>query len=268
MRKAYISGLAFVALSATAASAADMAVKAPVYKAPAPVVDLWTGFYLGGSVGYGAGGWNSSSNQRVFNFETTSANPNVRGVTFGIQAGYNWRFAPQWIIGIEAEIVDPLKSGQVWTDPGLTECSDCIPEDFVPRFGGPASLSHEWKLRWFSTLRARLGFTPTENWMFYVTGGPAIGESSYQFIFSQPGAAAFLAPTYYALTTRPTNTGFAVGAGAETKIGTNWSVKFEYLYLDLGKTTVDTLDIDNFPFHVDYRLRSHFARIGINYLFR
>ena len=34
------------------------------------------------------------------------------------------------------------------------------------------------------------------------------------------------------------------------------------------KTTVDTLAIDNFPFHVEYRLRSHFARIGFNYLFR
>ncbi len=88
---------------------------------------MWTGFYVGGSVGYGAGGWNASSNQRVFNFESTTADPNVKGVTAGIQAGYNWRFAPKWVIGIEAEIVDPLKAGQVWNDPGLTGASIAIP---------------------------------------------------------------------------------------------------------------------------------------------
>ena len=33
-----------------AASAADMAVKAPVYKA-LPVVDPWVGFYVGANVG-------------------------------------------------------------------------------------------------------------------------------------------------------------------------------------------------------------------------
>ena len=268
MRKAYLSGLAFVALSATAASAADMAVKAPVYKAPAPVVDLWTGFYLGSSVGYGAGGWNSSSNQRVFNFETTSANPNVRGVTFGIQAGYNWRFAPQWIIGIEVEVVDPLKAGQVWNDPGLTECSDCIPEDFVPRFGGPASLSHEWKLRWFST-----------------AAGPRRIHADRELdvlCHRRPGDRRKLLPVHLLAARRRRLPGadvlrahhpsdehrFCGRRRRRDQDRTNWSVKFEYLYLDLGKTTVDTLDIDNFPFHVEYRLRSHFARIGINYLFR
>lgn len=267
MKASAIAIALFAIVSASSATAADLTARKAVYKAPPPVVDLWTGLYVGGNVGYGAGGWDSSSNQRVFNFDTTAANPNVRGVAAGIQLGYNWRFAPQWIIGVEADLVDPLKAGQTWNDPGIAACGDCIPEDFVPRPGGPASLSHEWKLRWFSSLRARLGFTPVDNWMFYVTGGPAVGESSYEFRFSQPGAAALPAPSYYALTTRPTNYGFAVGAGAETKINANWSIRAEYLYLDLGKTTVDALDIDNFPFHVEYRLRSNFARIGINYQF-
>ena len=71
-------------------------------------------------------------------------------------------------------------------------------------------------------------------------------------------------PTY-ALSTDKTTYGYSVGAGAETKLTANWSVKFEYLYLDLGKVSIDTLDIDGLPFHVDYRLRSHLARIGLNY---
>lgn len=266
MRTYLLGGLIIAAFGTASASAADLARRAPVYKAPPPVIDPWTGFYVGASLGYGWGGWDASSNQRVFNFESTTTSPNVKGVTAGIQAGYNWRFAPQWLVGIEAEIVDPLKAGETWGDPGQPVVSS-PPGDFVPRPGGPASLSHEWKLRWFGTVRARLGVLPVENWLFYATGGLAYGESSYQFIFSQPGAAAIPAPTYYALTTRPSHVGYTVGAGAETKLGPNWSVKFEYLYLDLGKASVDTLDIDGFPFHVDYRLRSHIARIGLNYKF-
>ena len=243
MKKHLLGALAFAAFGAASASAADLAVKAPVYKAaPVPIVDMWTGFYVGGSVGYGAGGWNASSNQRVFNFENTTANPNVKGVTAGLQAGYNWRFAPQWVVGIEAEIVDPLKAGEVWNDPGLgIPCGDCGPPgDFVPRPGGPASLAHEWKLRWFGTVRARLGVTPVENWLLYVTGGPAVGGSQYSFTFAQPGAAAIPAPTNYALRTDKTTYGYSVGAGAETKLTANWSVKFEYLYSRLSAKSRST----------------------------
>jgi outer membrane immunogenic protein len=267
VRNYFLGCLAFVALGTASASAADLAVKTPIYKAaPAPIVDMWTGFYVGANVGYGWGGWDASSNQRVFNFETTTASPNVKGVAAGIQAGYNWRVNPQWVVGIEADIEDPLSANQVWTDPGIA-VSVSPPSDFVPRPGGPASLSHDWKLRWFGTVRLRAGVTPVENWLFYVTGGPAIGGSRYSFDFGQPGAAAIPAPTTYALSTNKTTYGYSVGAGAETKLTTNWSVKFEYLYLDLGKVSIDTLDIDGFPFHVDYRLRSHLARIGLNYKF-
>ena len=81
------------------ASAADMAVKAPVYKA-LPVVDPWVGFYVGGSWG----DWRADSNQRVYNFESFTANPKVDGILGGVQAGYNWRLAPQWLWGIEGDI--------------------------------------------------------------------------------------------------------------------------------------------------------------------
>jgi outer membrane immunogenic protein len=136
MQRILLSSLAFVAFGTTCAMAADMVVKAPVYKAPVPVVDMWTGFYVGANIGYGAGGWNAASNQRVFDFESTTANPNVKGLTAGIQAGYNWRINPQWLLGIEADIQDPLKAGQTWSDPGLgIPCGDCPP----PRRLRPAS---------------------------------------------------------------------------------------------------------------------------------
>lgn len=72
---------------ATPANAADMPVRGPVYKyapQPAPVFN-WTGFYVGGHVGYGF-------------------NSDLDGFALGLQAGYNWQFSPNWVFGLEADI--------------------------------------------------------------------------------------------------------------------------------------------------------------------
>jgi outer membrane immunogenic protein len=53
MKKILIISAAIGALFAGSASAADMAVKAPIMKAPPPPVYNWTGCYLGGGLGYG-----------------------------------------------------------------------------------------------------------------------------------------------------------------------------------------------------------------------
>ena len=94
--KKFVLGVAALAITAGGASAADMAVKAPVYR-PAPVVDLWAGFYVGANVGYSWGDWRADSSQRVYDFEQFTARPKVDGVLGGVQAGFNWRMAPQWI---------------------------------------------------------------------------------------------------------------------------------------------------------------------------
>src|SRR5229473_834319 len=58
MKKLWLAIVASVALAAGGpAIAADLAVKAPVYKAPPIVVPVWSwsGFYVGGNVGYSWG---------------------------------------------------------------------------------------------------------------------------------------------------------------------------------------------------------------------
>ena len=247
------------------ASAADMPVKMPV-KAPIVVYDQWVGPYAGVNIGYSWGSWSATNTQAVgplgiFNFESTTASPKVNGILGGVQAGYNWRLAPQWIWGIEGDVqITGEKASETWTDP---EGGNIIIENFVPRVGGPATLSSEWKFPWFGTLRLRAGYNPAENWLLYVTGGLAFGESKYSFNFSQPGTT----PSTYALSQTSTNVGFAVGGGAEIKLDRHWSVKAEYLYVDLGTRTINTTDIDGAPFSVSYRVRDHIGRIGLNYFF-
>lgn len=79
---------------ATPANAADMPVRGPVYKyapQPAPVFN-WTGFYVGGHVGYGF-------------------NSDLDGFALGLQAGYNWQFSPNIVFGVEADITGTDMNG-------------------------------------------------------------------------------------------------------------------------------------------------------------
>ncbi|MFI4960767.1 MAG: outer membrane protein [Hyphomicrobiales bacterium] len=274
MHRIGLALLGSIALIGSAA-AADMPVKMPV-KAPIVVYDPWVGLYAGVNIGYSWGNWSATNQQFVpplgiFNFESTTASPKVNGILGGVQAGYNWRVAPQWILGIEGDAqITGEKASDNWTDPELPPTVNINP-NFVLRPGGPATLSSEWKFPWFATLRLRAGYNPSPDWLLFVTGGLAVGESKYSFNFSQPGAALNVPPastaTTYALSANRTAAGFAVGAGTEYKIDRHWSVKAEYLYVDLGTHTINTTDIDGAPFSVSYRVRDHIGRLGLNYFF-
>ena len=87
--------------------------------------------------------------------------------------------------------------------------------------------------------------------MPYVTGGVAYGDIRARI--DPVGLAA-----------SETNVGWALGAGLEYAFLSNWTVKAEYLYVDLGRfdtgfaAPVAKLDVD---------LKQHMARVGLNYRF-
>src|ERR1700686_2745439 len=150
MHRFRFAALAAVAVFgfASVASAADLPVKAPAYKGPVAVLPNWTGFYVGGNVGYSRGDWEATSNQAVYNFESKTDSPKVDGWLGGLQAGYNWQNG-QWVYGIETDFQwTGEKRQHNWSDPGSTCTTD---EDFIPpNWGaGPAYVASEWKLRWF-----------------------------------------------------------------------------------------------------------------------
>lgn len=257
---------ALAAMSAIAfsqiASAADLPRKAPV--APTIVPYNWTGFYVGVNAGYTWGPWDASSNQIIFDPSATH-DAKVNGALGGLQAGYNWQ-AGGWVYGLEGDIqITGAKDTDAWTAPGAPPIIIEGPADFLPgpAGGGPMFFSHEWKFPWFGTFRGRWGFLPAERWLLYVTGGLAFGEAKYNFTFSQPGAVRLFNP--YFLSDSVTKVGWTVGAGTETAFANNWSAKLEYLYVDLGTRAIDTVDVDGAPFHVEYKIRNHIVRVGLNY---
>src|SRR3978361_2459692 len=93
MKKLLLSSAALITFAAPAL-AADLAARpytkaAPVYTAPAAVYN-WTGFYVGGHVGGAFAGDNSlqGSDARFLG---------------GVQAGFDYQFAPNWVMGVEAQ---------------------------------------------------------------------------------------------------------------------------------------------------------------------
>uniref|UniRef100_UPI00378359C8 outer membrane protein n=1 Tax=Aestuariivirga sp. TaxID=2650926 RepID=UPI00378359C8 len=67
------------------------------------------------------------------------------------------------------------------------------------------------------------------------------------------------------------NTGLAAGAGVEWRVNSDWSLKAEYLYADLGEidSTLVVLDV----YQAGHELESsvsldvHIARVGLSYHF-
>src|SRR5262249_18449691 len=98
-------GLAAIFAAGTAASAADLPVKAP--PPPVPVLN-WTGFYIGANAGWLRQKDDGSSNFFSANSPAIQTNnPQLNSLTDssfvgGVHAGYNWQIN-QWLLGIEAD---------------------------------------------------------------------------------------------------------------------------------------------------------------------
>jgi outer membrane immunogenic protein len=92
--KKFLMGAAVLFLP-TAAIAADL----PSYKAsPAPAyVDPWNGFYLGADLGYVGANPAGVVNTTPFSFTQN-------GFSGGGYAGYNWRLAPLFLVGVDADL--------------------------------------------------------------------------------------------------------------------------------------------------------------------
>ncbi|SIO14749.1 high affinity Mn2+ porin [Bradyrhizobium erythrophlei] len=222
------AGAAFGALAlGSPALAADMALKAPAYKA---IYD-WTGFYLGGHVGYGDGGLGAGTNPLP---EQGAFFPHsITGGTGGFQAGYNRQFSNRVVLGIEAD------------------ATFTSPVDLPRRAPAPFNATIDYT----GTLRGRAGYA-FGAWMPYLTGGFAWGHSHINI--NDGGKEVLSSPGQY-------HTGWTVGAGAEFAVGGNWSAKLEYDYIDLARRMYDLSDFALPGVNVDPRI--HLIKFGLNYRF-
>jgi outer membrane immunogenic protein len=274
----------FAALTAApAAFAADMPSPAPVYaKAPVPVANDWTGFYLG--AGLGSRSANVSEQTLSAAIQSTNAAqsfnamaPNqclalLCGATqaldhtafrFSPYFGYNWQIGPQWLVGLEGDVGFGSKTSTINGVPlpsaGFLDLNNLQGDSFAIKTG------------WDASARARVGYLVTPDLLVYATGGAAwqhIEATSTIGPFNQ--FSGFIANS---ITDARTAHGYTVGGGIETMVWGHWLLRGEFRYSDFGTITntdvrtEPTLNNNTFTTNYKLHLTTETALVGVAYKF-
>jgi len=174
----------------------------------------------------GGYGWATSD----WSSAVTTGSPKPKGAVLGGTLGYNLQTGV-WVWGLEADLD---YSWMKATDVGTGAC---------------AAPGCETKNTYLATGRGRIGYS-FDRWLPYITGGAALGGVK-------------MTPASGVSTTKD-KFGWTIGGGVEYAFGGAWSVKAEYLYVDLGKATCGggTCGIDT-----DVKFKDNLVRAGLNYRF-
>jgi outer membrane immunogenic protein len=233
------------------AFAADLPVKAPIYtKAPVAPWWSWSGFYLGGNVGY-SWGKQSATVTDLAGDPLASSGTNLNGVIGGGQIGYNYQINSA-VLGIEADLQGSGQRGH--GSFGLPPVCPIGPFVAAPPPCVTTTGVDTDKLEWFGTVRGRLGYAAPGRWLPYVTGGWAYGDGK---IDGTTASTVYSNTHFYS--------GWTAGGGIEWAFADHWSTKLEYLYADFGKGPVvpisPTLNL------VTGHMTDNIVRAGVNYRF-
>jgi outer membrane immunogenic protein len=122
-------------------------------------------------------------------------------------------------------------------------------------------------LKWFATLRGRLGVAATDRLLLYGTGGLALGRLDYSGNIHR---TAILLNFDVPASTSVTKAGWTIGAGAEYALPDQWSIKAEYLYYDLGSASITgnltVLGVVTGPQATySFATRGNIVRFGLNH---
>jgi outer membrane immunogenic protein len=249
----------------------------------------WTGFYAGVNAGVGYGqidktvGFTNDSPTGAGNFflngiftDNTASGFNSfsqsllsDGFVGGAQLGYNRQFARDWVVGVEADIQSGLQ-GSASTTGNVDQ----------PAPDTPITLTSDQNLKWFGTVRGRLGFA-TERFLMFGTAGVAYGRTEVSANMTNPNNVVVTAPAGSTTLSCPANQVCIAGADSKTSIG--WTVggglewalwnhvmlKVEYLHVDLGGQTVRLVAPPNGTGFVTAKFDNSFniVRAGLNYKF-
>jgi outer membrane immunogenic protein len=223
------------------AFAADLPVQAPVYKA-LPPPPLWTGFYIGGTIG---GAWakdnitdvDGLNNPAGFSYSLQDA-----GIIGGGVIGYNLQYG-HFVYGVEVDLggIGFGKTVDEPVSPGITN-----------HLGGG----------FYGDATGRLGYEAAGA-LFYAKGGWAYFDGKASVANPGGGAGGGTA------TTGPFEGGWTVGAGIEYAFAPAWSAKVEYQHFDFGSQTATLSILGSAIPSVRYSndLTVETFKLGVNYHF-
>jgi outer membrane immunogenic protein len=233
---ALLAGVAAVAGLGYSASAADLGVRAAP---PPPPPPSWTGFYVGvhaGAALEGGSNWTfQDPNGFLSGANLNQAGNSELGGIGGLQAGYNWQFAPAWVAGFEADwswasLSDHRTAGPLNLGVGATGFIGAA--GAVPNSNVQMSANTDW----LASARAKLGYVGLWNTMFYATGG--VAWANIEYAAQESNTPPTFAQTFTSVTSfHETKTGWVVGGGAEWMATPNILLRAEYLYYNLNSGT-------------------------------
>jgi outer membrane immunogenic protein len=225
------------ALLAGPAIAADIPVKAPLYRVPPPV-PTWTGFYIGinGGVARMAGPSMTYQDLAVNVYFPATVHPSATSGIAGFHAGYNLQATGNWLLGIEGDwdwtnLRNGASQNLVCAGPTRPQCHGV---NLV--FTDNAFLQTE--ANWLASLRGRVGYTWNQ-WLLYATGGVAWANLDFTTQVDCTNVApSFCGGGAQRIHTQFSNTrvGGVVGGGVEYKPASNWIFGIEYLYYRFDHT--------------------------------
>jgi len=239
-----------ITVAAIAAGALALGVSA---QALAQETINWSGPYVGLTAGYSDGRFNAKDAPLTRNGSgfygpagtILNSDPDfkLKGGEYGVTAGWN-RQNGRLVAGFEGDLSYSDVDGR----------SKLVGQ---PTASTTTNLSAE--LKYLATVRARLGYAMGPA-LLYGTAGFASTEMKFRRGYTN------------ATTTMPGDDtrrylGFTYGAGAEYSLGPKWSVKAEYLRLNLGERMFRNGYSDGSSGVANVRLDRDLYRVGVNYHF-
>src|SRR6187399_3234658 len=198
-----LARIVLLATMASAVSGSAFAADLPARMEPvAPVAYVpafsWTGFYVGGELGWIQTNPKYTTGALLLGapFLVTSGS-DKNGLTYGVLAGYNYQVG-QLVLGIEGDF-------QGWTVGQIRYTA--ITGDFLTG-----------RSKWGGSIRGRLGYA-ADRALFYMTGGAALLSTNT----SATG-------TGYSIGSDGTRWGWTVGAGIDYAFAEHWFTGIEYRY--------------------------------------
>ncbi|EKX56436.1 putative outer membrane protein [Rhodobacter sp. AKP1] len=221
MKHGFLFGAAALALlstSSVALAGGPIAVpmEAPVTAlAPSGTYD-WSGFWIGGGLGYGSTNYDISGDADLAEGQSGALElPDLggQGGLLSLEAGYAYALAPRWILAGQLDYA----FGNIDNDADLS-------------LDGELSLdaSYDIKVKSMMAGTARLGYLPSDTTMIYGLAGltRAKFEADYSVSGVTSGGYDF------------SDTGLTIGAGMETRLTEKIGLKLEYRYTKFDDYTI------------------------------
>ena len=225
----------------------------------------WSGFYAGGSVG----GRNVDAEWTPTSVTTNVGVPipAVGGADFSTVdfddwsariagfVGYNFHLAPEFLVGVEAEV------GMGGND------ERSVPIPGFQTLDAARDSSALLEGLWDASLRLRAGFLATDDFLLYATGGVAFQNMrATTTCLSAAATPPCAGTTAYGSEDDEILTGYTIGGGLEYMLFEDVTVRGEYRYSDYGDFTVNgpiATPVFAFGASHDVDVRTHTGLVGI-----